>query len=90
MSWSIDQIHTRRNGDMTSFEVIDALIGGFDKRVLESGDRDAIRQGVVELTAAMRRNGVRYVFSTDHSISTNVEYEDYQYMLAVFRDHMTY
>ena len=67
-----------------------ALIGGFDKRILESGDRDAIRQGVVELTAAMRHNGVRYVFSTDHSISTNVDYEDYQYMLAVFRNNMAY
>jgi len=66
------------------------LNGGFDKRILESGDREAIRQGVIELTKAMRDNGVRYIFSSDHSISTNVDYPDYCYMLEVFRDNMYY
>ena len=66
------------------------LIGGFDKRTLESGDRTAIRRGVIDLLNAMRDRGVRYVFSTDHSVSTNVDYPDYQYMLSVFRDHMWY
>ena len=66
------------------------LVGGFDKRLLESGDRDAIRKGVVELLDYMRSNKVPYVFSTDHSISTNVSYRDYQYMVDVYRDNMYY
>lgn len=66
------------------------LIGGFDKRILESGDRDAIRKSVVELLKYMRTNRVRYVFSTDHSISTEAAYRDYQYMVDVFRDNMHY
>ncbi|MFC1718004.1 uroporphyrinogen decarboxylase family protein [Candidatus Poribacteria bacterium] len=66
------------------------LTGGFDKRILESGDREAIRREVISLTKSMRDNGVRYVFSTDHSLSTNVDYADYLYMLEVFRDNMYY
>ena len=66
------------------------LIGGFDKRILESGDRAALRREVVELLSQMRSNGVRYVFSTDHSISTEADYADYQYMVDVYRDHMSY
>jgi len=31
-----------------------------------------------------------YIFSTDHSVSTNVAYADYQYYADVFRDNMTY
>jgi len=38
----------------------------------------------------MRSNRVPYVFSTDHSISTNVSYGDYRYMLDVYRDNMYY
>lgn len=66
------------------------LVGGFDKRILESGDRDAIRKGVLEILDYMRRNSIRYIFSTDHSISTNVAYRDYQYMIDIFRDNMYY
>ncbi|MDP6117649.1 MAG: uroporphyrinogen decarboxylase family protein [Planctomycetota bacterium] len=66
------------------------LIGGFDKRILESGDRKAIRHGVTELLGFMRQNRVPYIFSTDHSISTNVAYRDYQYMVDVYRDNAAY
>ena len=66
------------------------LIGGFDKRILESGDRDTIRREVIALLDAIRRNGIRYIFSTDHSISTNVDYQDYQYIVEVFKDNMAY
>jgi len=66
------------------------LAGGFDKRILESGDRAAIRRGVIELLDAMRANGVRYVFSTDHSISTEADYPDYRYMVEVFREQAEY
>ena len=66
------------------------LVGGFDKRILESGDRAAIRKEVEEITSFMRKNKVRYVFSTDHSVSTNVAYADYAYMVEVFKDNWGY
>lgn len=67
-----------------------ALSGGFDKRVLESGDRGAIRREVTDLLDFMRGNRVPYIFSTDHSVSTNTAYGDYQYMVDVFRDNSGY
>ena len=66
------------------------LSGGFDKRILESGDRDAIKREIIALTNAVRENGIRYIFSSDHSLSTNVDYADYQYLLEVLRDNMSY
>ncbi|MBT4821959.1 MAG: hypothetical protein HON70_40000 [Lentisphaerae bacterium] len=66
------------------------ITGGFDKRILESGDRQAIRREIVGILDYMRKNGVRYIFSTDHSVSTNVSYADYQYYAGVFRENMAY
>jgi len=67
-----------------------AFIGGLDARILESGDRDLIRNEVVRLVEGMKRIGARYVFGSDHSISTNVRYADFQYALDVYREHMMY
>ena len=64
--------------------------GGFDKRILESGDRGAIKKEIVALTQAVRDHGIRYVFSIDHSISTNADYADYQYLLDVLRANWHY
>ena len=66
------------------------LRGGFDKTILESGDRAAMKQSLLELLAMMKVNGVRYMFSTDHSVSTNVTYADYRYVVDVFRDNCGY
>lgn len=66
------------------------LTGGFDKRILEFGDRTAIRKTAIELLEPIRRNGVRYIFSTDHSVATNISYDDYQYLLDVVRENMYY
>ena len=38
----------------------------------------------------MKAHGARYIFSSDHSISTSVRYADYQYALEVYRQHMAY
>ncbi|MHC4713344.1 MAG: uroporphyrinogen decarboxylase family protein [Planctomycetota bacterium] len=67
-----------------------AFVGGLDVRVLESGDRELIRREVGDLVDGMKKRGARYVFSSDHSISTNVAYADYKYALEVYRDHMMY
>ena len=67
-----------------------AFIGGLDVRVLESGDRDLIRREVTRIVEGMKALGARYVFGSDHSISTNVAYDDFRYAHEVYRDHMMY
>jgi len=67
-----------------------AFVGGLDARILESGDRDRIRQGVASLLEGMKQRGARFVYASDHSLSTNIDYEDFQYALGVYREHMTY
>lgn len=64
--------------------------GGLDVRVLETHDRDVIRREVTNLVEGMKVRGARYIFSSDHSISTNVLYQDYQYAVDVYREHMQY
>jgi len=67
-----------------------AFIGGMDARILESGDRAAIRDEIVRITAGIRTIGARYVFASDHSLSTNVAYDDYRFALEIFRENMLY
>lgn len=67
-----------------------AFVGGLDARVLESGDRDLIRRETVKLIEGMKERGARYVFGSDHSLSTNVAYEDFKYAVEVYREHMAY
>ena len=66
------------------------LRGGLDVRVLESGDRALIRREAAALIEGMKARGVRYIFGSDHSISTNVSYPAYQYALEVYRERMMY
>ena len=66
------------------------LIGGLDARVFESGDRDVIGTRVADYIEGMKSRGVRLVFGSDHSLSTNIDYEDFKYAIEVFREHMMY
>jgi uroporphyrinogen decarboxylase len=66
------------------------FIGGLDARVLESGDRDLIRREVTRLIGGMKERNARYVFASDHSLSTNIDYADYLFALEVYREEMTY
>jgi len=67
-----------------------AFIGGLDARILESGDKDLIRREVIRLVEGMKRRGARFVYASDHSISTLVRYENFKYSIEVFREHMYY
>ncbi|MFC1601570.1 uroporphyrinogen decarboxylase family protein [Candidatus Sumerlaeota bacterium] len=67
-----------------------ALIGGLDARVLESGDRELIRTEVTKLVEGMKERGARYVFASDHSLSTSVGLADFEFGLEVYREHMMY
>jgi len=66
------------------------FVGGLDARVLESGDRDLIRREVTALVEGMKQRGASYVYGSDHSVSTNVDYEDFKYAIEVYREHMMY
>ena len=67
-----------------------ALIGGLDARILESRDPDLIRSRVGALVDGMKARGARYVFGSDHSLSTNIRYRDFQAALEAYREHMAY
>lgn len=67
-----------------------AFIGGLDARVLESHDRSRIEREVARLVEGMKSLGARFVFASDHSLSTNVDYADYRYAVEVYRRHMMY
>ena len=66
------------------------FIGGFDKRIIESHDKDYIRREVTTFMQGMKERGARFIFGSDHSISTNTDYEDFQYMVEVYREQMYY
>ncbi|MHC4561434.1 MAG: uroporphyrinogen decarboxylase family protein [Planctomycetota bacterium] len=67
-----------------------AFVGGLDIRTLESGDRDLIRSEVTALVEGMTSRGARYVFGSDHSISTGVALADLKFAHDVYREHMDY
>jgi len=71
-------------GDQLTF------FGGLDARILESGDRDVIRRGVTDFMTGLKERGARFVFGSDHSLSTNIAYADFQYAIDVYREHMMY
>ena len=66
------------------------FIGGFDKRIIETGDRDLIRRETAAFVEGMKARGARLVFGSDHSISTNTDYDAFCYMVEVYREHMMY
>jgi len=72
--------YAERYGDKLVF------IGGFDKRIIESHDRALIRREVSRFMEAMKARGARFVFASDHSISTNTDYQDYLYTVEVYRE----
>ncbi|MDP6360406.1 MAG: uroporphyrinogen decarboxylase family protein, partial [Planctomycetota bacterium] len=66
------------------------FIGGLDTRVLETHDRETIRSEVTAFINGIKERGGRLVFGSDHSLSTNIDYDDFLYALEVYREHMIY
>jgi uroporphyrinogen decarboxylase len=64
------------------------FIGGLDAMVLESGDRPLIKKEVTKLVKGMRERGARFIYGSDHSLSPNISYSDYQYSLEIYRSVM--
>ena len=51
---------------------------------------DACRLIRTVLIDGMKRRGARYVFASDHSLSTNVDYDDFRHALDVYRECVAY
>ncbi len=66
------------------------FIGGLNVSILESGDRQFIRDQVTALAKGLKDAGASYIFASDHSISTSVTYDDYKYALEIFRENSSY
>ena len=69
---------------------IEAGYDFLDVRILETGDRELIKKETIKLISGMKERNARFVFGSDHSVSAGVAYDDYQYMLDVYRDNMIY
>jgi uroporphyrinogen decarboxylase len=67
-----------------------AFKGGLDARVLETGDRALIRREVTRLVCGMKDRGARYIFGSDHSVSTRVSLASYRYAVDVYRENASY
>ena len=67
-----------------------AFVGGFDARILESGDKALIKKSSTEFIHGMKERNARFVFGSDHSISTDVRLESFMYALDIYRDLKDY
>ena len=63
------------------------LMGGLDTHILEQGDARIIEEAQLRLMLGMRDAGARYIFCSDHSISTNVAYATYQRIMETYHKH---
>jgi hypothetical protein len=66
------------------------LRGGFNVSILEEGDKDTIKKEVRLHIEKMKSAGARYIFSTDHSVTTNVTYDNYRYCQETVRRFSSY
>ncbi|AQQ72540.1 methylcobalamin:coenzyme M methyltransferase [Limihaloglobus sulfuriphilus] len=66
------------------------FLGGLDKRVYESGDRELIARETKKIITDMKALDARFVYALDHSLSTAVKYQDYLYGLEVYRENCGY
>jgi uroporphyrinogen decarboxylase len=67
-----------------------AFVGGFDARIFETNDKELIRKEMKAYVEGMKSRGARLVFASDHSLSTNIRYDTYQYAVQVYREYMLY
>lgn len=65
-----------------------SFCGNSDVQVWESGDRDAIRREVLRKLNAAKGGG--YVFMSDHSVSSAVSGETYDYIVKLVREFGNY
>jgi uroporphyrinogen-III decarboxylase len=62
--------------------------GNSDIMIWETGDRDAIRREVLRKLNAAKGGG--YIFQSDHSVSSAVSGQTYDYIVKLVREFGTY
>ncbi len=67
-----------------------AFVGGFDARILESGDKPLIKKAVSSFMNGMKERNARFIFGSDHSLSTDVRFKDFKYALEVYESLKNY
>jgi uroporphyrinogen-III decarboxylase len=65
-----------------------AFCGNSDMQVWESGDRAAIRREVLRKLNAAKGGG--YIFQSDHSVSSAVSGQTYDYIVKLVREFGKY
>lgn len=65
-----------------------AFCGNSDMQVWETGDRDAIRREVLRKLNAARGGGL--IFQSDHSVSSAVSGQTYDYIVSLVREYGRY
>ena len=74
----------RQYGDQISY------MGNIDVTVLNTNDRDKVREEVVGKIEALTKMRIPYIFQSDHSIPPDVRFETYCYALELLREHGNY
>jgi uroporphyrinogen decarboxylase len=67
-----------------------AFMGNIDVTVLNTNDRDKVREEVAGKVEALKRLGAAYIFHSDHSIPPDICYDTYRYAVDLFRRHGSY
>ncbi len=67
-----------------------AFMGNIDIRALETNDHARIEKEILPKLERIRRERIPYIFHSDHSISTLVRIESYEYALKLFRENCRY
>jgi uroporphyrinogen-III decarboxylase len=71
-------------GDQLSY------MGNIDVTVLNTNDRQRVREEIVRKLEAMRQMRIPYIFHSDHSIPPDVRYDTYCYALELLREYGDY
>jgi len=66
------------------------FMGGFDARILEGGDLAEIKSEVKKLITSLKDVGARYIFGSDHSLSSNVSFRSFKCAVDTYRELMWY
>lgn len=65
-------------------------MGNMDVTVLNTNDKEKVRDEVVRKVTALKDLGVPYIFHSDHSIPPDIEFETYQYAVDLAREYGEY
>jgi hypothetical protein len=66
------------------------FMGGMNEMLLETGDLPLIRRETQKILDLMKAEGARYIFGTDHSVSSNVDLASFQTAVDVFHANKYY